>query len=131
MAWQTPRIALAAAVFVAVMLAGRLDAHHSLNGLFDQRKTVEIAGVLTAFRFLEPHGVISVEIKNPRGVNELWKAETIGPLALGRRGWTKDSLRIGEAVTVEGFPAQGGARRLRGRKITRADGTVLIGTMRQ
>jgi hypothetical protein len=110
------------------MFAGRLDAHHSLNGLFDQRKTVEIAGVLTAFRFLEPHGVISVEITNRRGVNELWKAETNGPLVLGRHGWTKDSLRIGEAVTVEGFPAQGGTRRLRVRKVTRADGTVLIGT---
>jgi hypothetical protein len=124
------RTAIALGAVVAVALAaGRLEAHHSVTGLFDERKTVQINGVLTGFRFLEPHGLMSVEIRNARGRNEVWGAETNGSLVLGRRGWTKDSLRIGEAVTVEGFPAQGGAKRLRVRTVTRADGTVLIGTL--
>jgi hypothetical protein len=131
MHWQMTRTVIAIGAVVAVMLAGRLEAHHSITGLFDERRTVEIAGVLTGFRFLEPHGLMSIEIRNEHGRNEVWKAETNGSEILGRRGWTKDSLRVGEAVTVEGFPAQGGARRLRVRKVTRADGTVLLGTMLQ
>ena len=112
---------------VAVTLAGSLlTAHHSISGLFDERKNLALTGVLTAFRFAEPHGLMSVEITNPRGQSEIWRAETNGRSSLGRDGWTTDTLKIGEAVTVEGFPAQGGVKRLRLRKITRADGTVLL-----
>jgi hypothetical protein len=129
MGWQKGSASTALSTGVAVALAGSLlAAHHSIVGLFDERRSVEISGVLTDFRFVEPHGVISVEIRNQHGHNEIWRAETNGPTLLGRRGWTKDSLKVGEAVTVEGFPAQGGARRLRMRKVTRADGTVLLGT---
>ena len=118
-----------AAVTVIALLGGRLSAHHSITGLFDERRSVEIAGVLTSFRFVEPHGLISVEIKNSHGYNEVWRAETNGPMFLEARGWTKDSLRVGEAVRIEGFPARGGARRLRMRKVIRSDGTVLLGTL--
>jgi hypothetical protein len=127
MNWQMVRTLIAVGAIVAVVLAGRLEAHHSITGLFDEEKTVEIAGVLTGFRFLEPHGLVSVETRDEYGRNEVWKGETNGSEILSRRGWTKDSLRVGEAVTVEGFPAEGGAKRLRVRKVTRADGTVLFG----
>jgi hypothetical protein len=111
---------------VAVLLGGRaVSAHHSTAGLFDERRSVALTGVLTGFRFAEPHGLMSVEIKNRQGYNEVWSAETNGPTLVVRGTWLKDALKVGEAVTVEGFPAQGGVKRLRLRKITRADGTVI------
>ena len=115
------------AVLAVVLIGSQLTAHHSITGLFDERKRVEIAGVLTGFRFVEPHGWISVEIRNHDGHNEIWRAETNGPTLLGPHGWTKDSLTVGEPVRIEGFPARGGTKRLRMQKVTRADGTVLIG----
>ena len=129
MRWRNTRTwAAVAAAAAVVLIGGRLSAHHTITGLFDERRSVEIAGVLTGFRFVEPHGLLSIEITNRQGNNEVWKAETNGWALLERRGWTKDSLRVGEAVKVEGYPARGGTKRLRMRKVTRADGTVLLGT---
>jgi hypothetical protein len=129
MRWQKVRMSTALAVVAAgALLGSRLSAHHAITGLFDERRNIEITGVLTNFRFVEPHGLISVEITNRHGDIEVWSAETNGPALLERRGWTRDSLRVGEAVKVEGYPARGSAKRLRMRKVTRSDGTVLIGT---
>jgi hypothetical protein len=128
MAWQTrwTTTALSTALVVA-LTGGFVAAHHSTAGLFNEHRSVAISGVLTGFRFVEPHATISIEIATPSGQYEVWRAETNGSGFLERSGWTKDSLRIGEAVTVEGFPAEGGLKRLRVNKLTRADGTVLLG----
>lgn len=128
MAWQTrwTTTALSTALVVA-LTGGFVAAHHSTAGLFNEHRSVAISGVLTGFRFVEPHATISIEITNQSGRYEIWRAETNGSAFLERSGWTKDSLRIGEEVTVEGFPAEGGLKRLRVSKVTRADGTVLLG----
>jgi hypothetical protein len=128
MDWRQARLGVAGAIVAGVLIGGRAAAHHSIAGLFDERQTVQIAGVLTGFRFHEPHGLISVAITNRRGRDETWRAETNGRMLLGRVGWTESSLRVGESVTVEGFPATGGAKRLRVRKVIRADGSVLFDT---
>lgn len=128
MAWQTRWTTTALSTALLVTLAGAfVAAHHSTAGLFNEDRSVAISGVLTGFRFVEPHATISIEITNPSGRYEIWRAETNGSAFLERSGWTKDSLRIGEEVTVEGFPAEGGLKRLRVNKLTRADGTVLLG----
>ena len=56
---------------------------------------------------------------------EAWKAETNAVTLLKRRGWTKDSLKAGEVITVDGWPARDGANYMRMRTIKKADGTVL------
>lgn len=128
MSSQTRRVTTALSTALAILLAGSLvRAHHSTAGLFNEHQSVAISGVLLGIRFVEPHALFSVEIRNPFGQNEVWRAETNGSGLLERNGWTKDSLRVGEAVTIEGFPAEGGLKRLRVRKVTRADGTVLLG----
>jgi hypothetical protein len=64
-------------------------------------------------------------VKGKAGKSEVWKAETNAPVILRRLGWTKDSLHVGETITIEGWLARDGKHYLRMRKVTREDGTVV------
>jgi hypothetical protein len=114
------------ALLVIVGGAGSASAHHSFAAYFNDQ-IVEVTGRVTEFRFSNPHGMITLEVRGQDGGTEVWRAETNAPVILRRRGWAADSLRAGETIAVEGWPARDGGRYLRMRKVTRADGTV-IGT---
>jgi hypothetical protein len=118
------RILMSLAV-VAALGGGALSAHHSFAVFFDDTKTIEISGSVTEFRFSNPHAIISLEVKNKAGMVEAWKAETNAVTLMKRRGWTKDSLKAGEVVTIDGWPSRDGANYMRMRTIKKADGTVL------
>jgi hypothetical protein len=100
-------------------------AHHSFAVFFDDQKIIQVSGTVTDFRFTNPHAVISFSVKNAQGQIEPWRAETNAVTLLRRRGWTKDSLTIGEIITVEGWPSRDGSHYMRMRTVKRADGTVL------
>jgi len=111
---------------LAALLGGSaVSAHHSFAVFFDDTKTIEITGSVTEFRFSNPHAIISLEVKNKAGATEEWKAETNAVTLLKRRGWTKDSLKPGEVVTINGWPSRDGANYMRMQTIKKADGTVL------
>src|SRR6186997_2867216 len=112
-------------IALAVLLGGAVSAHHSFAVFFDDTKTIEITGSVSEFRFSNPHAIISLEVKNKAGAVEEWKAETNAVTLLKRRGWTKDSLKVGEVVTVDSWPSRDGASYIRMRTIKKADGTVL------
>jgi hypothetical protein len=109
---------------LAALIGGStVSAHHSFAVFFDDTKTIEITGNVTDFRFSNPHAIIALQVKNPAGAIEEWKAETNAVTLLKRRGWTKDSLKAGEVVTIDGWPSRDGANYMRMRKVTRADGS--------
>ena len=111
---------------LAALIGGSaLSAHHSFAVFFDDTKTLKITGNVTEFRFSNPHAIISLEVKNKAGATEEWKAETNAVTLLKRRGWTKDSLKPGEVVTINGWPSRDGANYMRMQTIKKADGTVL------
>ena len=111
---------------LATLLGGSaVSAHHSFAVFFDDTKTIEITGSVTEFRFSNPHAIISLEVKNKAGATEEWKAETNAVTLLKRRGWTKDSVKPGEVVTINGWPSRDGANYMRMQTIKKADGTVL------
>ena len=97
-------------------------AHHSFAVFFDADKMVTVSGTVTEFQFRNPHGVIRMTT-NEGGKEDVWRAETNSPSILERRGWTRDSLKAGDRITIEGWPARDGSNYLRMRKVTRADGT--------
>jgi hypothetical protein len=101
------------------------SAHHSFAVFFDDSKTVQVTGSVTGFRFTNPHAVISFLVKNTQGQPEPWRVETNAVTLLRRRGWTKDSLTVGETITVDGWLARDGSHYMRMRTVTRANGTVL------
>ena len=105
--------------------ASGASAHHSFAVFFDQNKMTTVTGVVQEFRFSNPHGTLAMLTKTKTGEQEQWKAETNSPSILLRRGWTKDSIKAGDTVTITGWVARDGSRYMRLQKAARADGSVI------
>lgn len=103
-----------------IFAAGQAAAHHSFAVFFDGDKVASVTGKVTEFKFANPHGVIALDVKG-----KPWKAETNAPVILRRLGWSKDSLHVGDTITIEGWMARDGKNYMRMRKVTRADGTTV------
>jgi hypothetical protein len=111
-------------VMLGAMFSAPAISHHSFAVFFDSEDgVVSVRGTVTQFNFTNPHGVIRLNVKDKSGAIVEWKAETNSPSILERRGWKKDSLKVGEEIVVEGWRARDGANYMRMRKVTRADGT--------
>lgn len=106
-------------------VAGPVSAHHSFAVFFNTDvKLVKISGVVQDFQFRNPHGVITLSV--PKGKTHIiWRAETNSPSVLRRRGWTPESLHVGDHVTLEGWPARDGSRYIRLRSAQMADGRAV------
>ena len=121
-----PRHVLATA-FLAMLAATAAQAHHSFAVYFDSTKTVTITGKVTAFRFTNPHGTVVLDVTGADGKVTEWRAETNAPVVLQRRGWTRESVKPGDTVTIDGWPSRDGKPYLRLRRAVHADGR-LVGT---
>jgi hypothetical protein len=112
---------------VALTLApvGAASAHHSFAVFFDtDAQLVKVTGVVRDFQFRNPHGVITVVV--PKGHADItWRAETNSPSILRRRGWTPDSLHVGDKVTLEGWRARDGSRYIRLKSAWLPDGRLV------
>ncbi len=118
--------------FSALLLVGVLpisvvQAHHSFAVHFEAEATKEVKGVVEKFQFANPHGMLFFTVTDASGQTTRWRAETNSPNILRRRGWSRDSLKAGDAITVLGFPARDGTSYMRISKITFADGRELVG----
>ena len=122
LAWRTLAIALP-----AIVLAAALDraafAHHSFTATYFEDRTIKISGTVKQFQFRNPHGLIRVKTADKDGKEQVWKAETNSPSILERRGWSKDSLKAGDEVIIDGWPARDGTNYLRMRSVKKADGS--------
>jgi hypothetical protein len=110
---------------LALAAAAPSLAHHSFAVFFDADHTITVSGTVVDFQFRNPHGVIRLKVVEKGGEEVTWKAETNSPSILERRGWTKDSLKAGESITIDGWPARDGSRYLRMRTVKRADGSLI------
>ena len=113
-----------ALVAILALAAADVAAHHSFAVFFDDTKSVEVKGTVTSFRFTNPHAIIEIKAER-NGRQETWRAETNAVTIMRRRGWTQDSLKAGDLITIEGWPARDGSNYMRMRRVVRADGTVL------
>jgi hypothetical protein len=104
--------------------SGSALAHHSFAVFFDADKTVTLKGVAKEFVFSNPHGVLTFVVDKD-GKEEVWKAETNAPVILRRLGWSPDSVKPGDKITVEGWPARDGSNYIRMRRAFRGDGTPI------
>jgi hypothetical protein len=105
-------------------------AHHSFAVHFDDDRIISIKGVVTDFRFTNPHGRIYLTVTNASGNVEQWQAETNSPNILRHRGWSKISVMKGDIVTVEGYPTRDGSNYIRITRVLFEDGRELIGQNR-
>jgi len=111
---------------VLVGAAVPLAAHHSFAAEFDGTKPVTLKGIVTKMEWINPHAWIHLEVKNPDGTVTQWMIEGGTPNTLVRRGFTRDSLKKGTEIQVEGFRARNGANRANGRDLVLPDGRRLF-----
>ena len=111
-----------------LMAGGTLQAHHSLAGVYDMKDEKEVAGTLTKILFVNPHGSLRMEVKNPDGTMTEWVFTTGSATTLADRGISKigpNALKAGEAITAKFIPARNGSPLGFLKSITRANGQVL------
>jgi len=84
-----------------------------------------VTGVVTDFRFANPHGLVFFDVKKDDGEVEKWRAETNSPSLLQRRGWSRSSIKAGDKVTIVGWPARDGSPFMRIDKVVFSDGREL------
>jgi Family of unknown function (DUF6152) len=120
------KFTVALGVLVAAFGVQSAFAHHSFEGVYDGSRTVDVEGVVKAFRLVNPHATMTLEVTNDKGRKELRTVEFDGRLNLTVGGWTPEIIRPGEHVTVHGNPARAGNGRVWFLSLTRADGTKLI-----
>ena len=101
------------------------SAHHSFAVHYDPKKTATITGIAKVFRFTNPHGILELEVKTDKGETQRWTVETTAPVYMQRRGWSKNTIKPGDEITVEGWPARDGSHLMRIRKVRLPDGTEL------
>jgi hypothetical protein len=120
---------LGCAVFGVWLLAsGSLLAHHSLAGVYDMKKESEMSGSVASIKFSNPHGSMTLAVKNPDGTTTDWVFTLGSATALAQRGVAPhgpNALHAGDQVTVKYIPARNGSPLGFLKSVTMPDGRVV------
>ena len=104
------------AVHIA-LIAGVTQAHHGTRGTYDMDKPITLRGAVTEFKFVNPHVLISFDVKG-----ESWLAEGPSVINWTKTGWNRNSIKAGDQVAVTLFPSRSGKREGVLQKIVNANG---------
>ena len=119
------RRSLVIAIAAGATFAGPALAHHSF-AMFDRTKSVMIEGTVREFQWTNPHSWIHVDVKLPDGSVENWAIEAGSPNILLRRGITRNTLKKGDKIIVDGYQSKDGSKRANGRDLTLPSGQKLF-----
>lgn len=97
-------------------------AHHSFEAEYDADKPVTLKGAVTKVEWTNPHARFYIDVKDESGNVINWNLELASPNVLMRQGWTRNSLKVGDVVTVTGSQAKDASRLANARTVTFADG---------
>lgn len=122
------RWVLAAAFLVLAFSAiGQpLTAHHSFAAQYDRNKPVTLTGAVNRIEWMNPHVYFYMDVKEASGTAR-WAIESGAPNTLYRAGWRKDSIKVGDMVTVHGHLARDGTKLANMQTAILADGREVLG----
>jgi hypothetical protein len=112
-----------------LLAAALIFGHHSVSAEFDVNRQITYAGVVTRVEWSNPHIYFYVDVKDAGEKVTNWAFEGAGPNTLARLGWMRDSLKVGDRVTVIAFPARDGAAVASAREVKLANGRKVLAGM--
>ena len=115
-------------VLCGFMTAGSLLAHHSLAGVYDMKDQIEKSGEVQSVKFVNPHGSLTIAVKNPDGSSTDWVLTLGSATALAQRGIGRtgpNALHVGDKITVKFLPARDGSPLGFLRTVIMPDGRVI------
>ena len=121
---STLSILIAAAGLLAATIP--VTGHHAFGAEFDPDAPIRLQGKVVKLEWVNPHAWIHIEVKKPDGKTETWAIEGGTPNTLMRRGISRDQVKIGMVIKVDGFQSKDGSLRANGRDITFPDGKTLF-----
>ncbi len=101
-------------------------AHHSFAAEYDAAKPVTMTGTVTKVEWMNPHARFYIDVKDDSGKVTNWELELGSPNGLMRRGWTRNSMKPGDTVTVQGSLAKDGSNLANARTVKLTDGRSLF-----
>jgi hypothetical protein len=107
-------------------LAAPVFAHHSFAAEYDNAKPVTLTGSVTKVEWMNPHARFYMDVKDDKGAVTNWEFELGSPNGLARRGWTRNSMKAGDQIVVDGYMAKDGSNLANARNIKLADGRKLF-----
>jgi hypothetical protein len=121
------------AFVVAGLLAAAVPAvaHHSFAAEFDANKPIKLTGTVTKIEWMNPHAYFYIDVKDESGKVQNWGLEMGSPNGLMRQGWSRNSMKIGDEVTVEGSRAKDGSNIGNARSVTLSGGQRLFAASSQ
>src|ERR1700694_3212358 len=123
----TAKVGVLAAGFGLFLGALPARAHHAFAAEYDSNKVVKISGTVTKVEWMNPHSRFYVDVKEDNGTVTNWNFTIGSPNNLFRAGWTRNTIRAGDQVKVEGFAAKDGSHLAQTRNVTLADGRTVPG----
>src|SRR5262249_39764493 len=96
---------VATLVIASFMLTASLAAHHPIGAVYEN-SSITLKGTVTGYEWSNPHSIVSFAVKDDKGNEQQWHAEVIAPPEMERAGWTKQSIKPGDQVTVTGRPGK-------------------------
>ena len=125
------KLAIAVCGVGLLLASAPVVAHHSFAAEFDAAKPIKLTGTVTKIEWMNPHAYFYVDVAGEAGKVDNWGMEMGSPNGLMRQGWSRNSLKIGDVVTVEGSRAKDGSNVGNARSVTLANGTRLFAASSQ
>jgi hypothetical protein len=108
-------------VGLSLVLAGTpLLAHHSFAAEYDAKKPIKLKGIITKVDWMNPHVYFYIDVEDEKGNITNWAFEMGPPNGLQRAGWTRNTMKIGDEVIVDGSMAKDGSKGGNARSVTLA-----------
>jgi hypothetical protein len=115
------RIVLSLIAIAGLLLSGvPVMAHHAFATEFDALKPITMKGIVTKIDWANPHVWFYINVKTESGVIENWGFEMGGPNSLRNSGWTRETMKIGDEVIVDGSLAKNGSHNVNAKNVTMA-----------
>ncbi len=111
---------------LGLLMIAPVSAHHSFAAEYDSTDPLSVSGVVTRIEWTNPHAYIYVDVKDDSGKLVNWAFEGYPPNTLKRTGFTRDSVKAGDAITITGYHARDRSNRAAGREITLPDGKKIF-----